>query len=163
MTRRIKRHPRAFYIMPNLNRFLVFLILSLTAFGTFAAEQENTELQRQVLETEKAFARTMAERDFQAFVTYLSPEAIFFAGAMTLRGSDEVAAAWKPYFESAEAPFSWAPGTVEVLESGTLALSSGPVHDPEGQCIGTFTSIWRLNADQTWKIIFDKGSHDCAE
>lgn len=149
--------------MLNSIRFFVFLILFFTAFCASAAEQENTELQRQVMETEKAFARTMAERDFQAFVTYLSPEAIFFAGDMTLRGSDEVAAAWKPYFEPAEAPFSWAPGTVEVLESGTLALSSGPVHDPEGQCIGTFTSIWRQTADHTWKIIFDKGSHDCAQ
>ena len=149
--------------MLNSIRFFVFLILFFTAFCASAAEQENTGLQRQVMETEKAFARTMAERDFQSFVTYLSPEAIFFAGELTLRGSDEVAAAWKPYFEPAEAPFSWAPRTVEVLESGTLALSSGPVHDPEGQCVGTFTSIWRLNADHTWKIIFDKGSHDCAQ
>lgn len=161
--RRMNLDPRTSHIMLNSTRLIVFLILFLTPCWASAAEQENIELQRQVLETEKAFARTMAERDFQSFVTYLSPEAIFFAGDMTLRGSDEVAVAWKPYFEPAEAPFSWEPRTVEVLESGTLALSSGPVHDPGGQCIGTFTSIWRRSTDKTWKIIFDKGSHDCAE
>jgi ketosteroid isomerase-like protein len=46
---------------------------------------------------------------------------------------------------------------VEVLDSGTLALSAGPVRDPKGQQIGTFNSIWRREADGSWKIIFDKG------
>lgn len=29
--------------------------------------------------------------------------------------------------------------------------------DPEGNRIGTFNSIWRLNADGVWKIVFDRG------
>jgi ketosteroid isomerase-like protein len=55
------------------------------------------------------------------------------------------------------APFSWRPETVEVLESGTLALSSGPVFDAAGQPIGAFNSIWRLEADGRWRVVFDKG------
>lgn len=114
-----------------------------------------------VSETERAFARTMAERDFEAFRSFLSPEAVFFAGDTPLRGSTAVARAWRPYFEAPEAPFSWAPETVEVLDSGNLALSSGPVFDPAGACIGSFTSIWRREAAGEWKIVFDKGSKDC--
>ena len=116
------------------------------------------ELQQQVMETERAFAKTMSDRDHQAFVSFLSDEAVFFAGAQVLRGRQQVADAWKPFYESADAPFSWEPVTVEVLPSGTLALSSGPVHDAEGKLIAEYTSIWRLEAPGTWRIIFDKGS-----
>ena len=66
-------------------------------------------------------------------------EAVFFTGTV-LRGAESIAAAWSPYFEGATAPFSWEPEQVEVLDSGTLALSSGPVYDPEGNRIGTFNS-----------------------
>ena len=86
---------------------------------------------------------------------------MFFSGPTALRGKQQVVAGWKRHFEKAEAPFSWAPEKVEVLDSGTLALSTGPVHDAEGKLIGSFTSIWRLEAPNTWRIVFDKGNDVC--
>ena len=123
------------------------------------------ELQRQVADTERAFAKTMANRDHTAFATFLSAEAVFFTGPKPLHGSKQVADAWKRFYEGPAAPFSWEPADVEVLESGTLALSSGPVRDPAGKLIATFTSIWRLEAPGVWRIIFDKGNPvcDCAK
>ena len=107
---------------------------------------------------ETAFAQTMADRDFDAFLTFVSPEAIFFAGNTPLRGKEAVAEAWRGFFEGEAAPFSWGPDLVQVLESGTLALSSGPVYGPDGQEGGRFNSIWRLEDDGQWYVIFDKGS-----
>jgi len=123
------------------------------------------ELARQVADTERAFARTMADRNHAAFVAFLAPDAIFFSGAKALRGSQAVAEAWKRLYEGPSAPFSWKPETVEVLDSGTLALSSGPVFDPAGKNVATFTSIWRLEAPGTWRIVVDKGNDvcDCAK
>jgi ketosteroid isomerase-like protein len=48
-----------------------------------------------------------------------------------------------------------------VLDSGGLALSTGPVHDPEGHQIGTFNSIWRRESDGSWRVVFDKGCPVC--
>ena len=118
-------------------------------------------LREQVIATERAFARTMADRDFAAFTTFLSAEAIFFSGPTPLRGKAAVAAGWRRLFEKKEAPFSWEPAEVEVLDSGTLALSSGPVHDPAGKVVATFTSVWRLEAPGTWRIVLDKGNDAC--
>jgi hypothetical protein len=73
----------------------------------------------------------------------------------------QVADWWKRYYEGPDAPFSWQPEDVEVLDSGTLAISSGPVRDPKGALIATFTSIWRLEDTGTWRIIFDKGNQVC--
>jgi len=122
-------------------------------------------LAAQVAETERAFARSMADRDFAAFTALLSDEAVFASEPKTLRGKAEVAAAWKPYFEKPAAPFSWAPEQVEVLGSGTLALSSGPVYAASGKKIATFTSIWRQESPGVWRIVFDKGRVvcDCAK
>lgn len=116
-----------------------------------------TSLEDQVRERERAFAQTMADRDHAAFVTFLSEEAVFFDGESATRGSVAVAAAWAPLFQGPDAPFSWEPRIVQVLESGTLALSSGPVRDPAGNVAGTFNSIWRRDADGVWRVIFDKG------
>ncbi|MDX1556107.1 MAG: nuclear transport factor 2 family protein, partial [Xanthomonadales bacterium] len=102
-----------------------------------------SSLEAAVAETEKAFAATMANRDFEAFSQFLDEESVFFAGETPLRGKSEVQAAWKGFFEGPDAPFSWAPETVVVLESGKLALSSGPVMDPQGNRVATFQSIWR--------------------
>jgi len=119
------------------------------------------QLRQQVLETERAFSATMAQRDFAAFVLFLSDEAVFMSGAKALRGSQQVADAWMRYYDGATAPFSWQPETVEVLGSGNLALSTGPVFDPQGKQTGTYTSIWRQEAPGKWRIIFDKGCKNC--
>lgn len=140
---------------------LLALVLLLSGCASSARLIDQVNLKQQVMDTERSFARTMADRDHRAFTTFLAEETIFFAGETPLQGKEQVAAWWSQYFEPADAPFSWEPEQVEVLESGTLALSTGPVHDPEGNLIGTFTSIWRQEADGRWRIIFDRGSPAC--
>ena len=122
--------------------------------------QTGDDLAAQVRAQEVAFASTMAERDLVSFLSYVSEEAVFFTGNV-LRGSAAIEAGWSPFFEGDSAPFSWEPENVEVLKSGTLALSSGPVRDPEGNRIGTFNSVWRLDADGRWRVVFDKGCPPC--
>lgn len=125
----------------------------------------NADLQRQVADTERGFAKTMADRNHAAFVAFLSDEAIFFTGPNPVHGKEAVAAAWKRFYEKPDAPFAWEPEKVEVLASGTLAISSGPVRNPSGKVFATFTSIWRQEAPGVWRIIFDKGNEvcDCAK
>jgi ketosteroid isomerase-like protein len=104
---------------------------------------------QRVADAERAFAATMARRDADAFRSYISNEAIFMGSADTprvLRGQSAIVEGWKQYFDGPTAPFSWTPDIVEVLESGTLALTSGPVLDPKGELIGRFNSIWRLES-----------------
>ena len=113
---------------------------------------------REVWEREVAFARTMADRDLDAFASFLSDEAVFFAGARPLRGRAAILEAWAPFFQGPDAPFSWAPDLVEVLASGDLALTSGTVTSPSGEAAGRFNTVWRQDADGVWRVVFDKGS-----
>jgi ketosteroid isomerase-like protein len=120
-----------------------------------------TELEQQVATRERAFAQTMADRNFTAFPDFIAADAIFFTGPTPLRGREQVVAGWKRFYERPAAPFSWQPETVEVLDSGTLAISSGPVRGADGKLIATFTSIWRMEAPGVWRVIFDKGNPEC--
>jgi len=135
---------------------LVFLTCATVA----AASEGSTDLREQVRKTEAAFAKTMADRDAAAFASFLSDEAVFVGGKAVARGKAAVADQWKRFFMGAEAPFSWRPEKVEVLDSGTLAMTSGPVFDPAGKRIGTFNSVWRRESDGIWKIVLDNGC-DC--
>lgn len=115
--------------------------------------------QQQVFAAERAFARTMADRNVDAFAGFVAEEAIFFGGGTApLRGKAQVLSVWSAFFDGEAAPFSWEPDQVEVLDSGTLALSTGLVRDPQGKVIARFNSIWRLEAPDVWRVVFDKGS-----
>jgi ketosteroid isomerase-like protein len=140
---------------------LVLAAAGWAAGGRALAAEGTAALAARVAESERAFAKTMADRDHAAFGTFVADEAVFFGGQRVLRGRAQVVEDWKRFYESEAAPFSWEPEQVEVLDSGTLALTSGPVHDPQGKRIGTFTSIWRLEPDGKWRVIFDKGCPPC--
>lgn len=110
---------------------LVILALGIGA-GSALAQDEASLLQRQVADTERAFAQTMADRDHAAFTALLSEEAVFFGSSGVLRGKEEVAEGWRALFDG-----------------------------PEGERIGTFNSVWRLHADGGWRVVFDKGCPPC--
>lgn len=138
----------------------VALVLGVGSSSGTAAAETNEELKEQVRKTEIAFAKTMADRDHAAFVRFLADDTLWL-GRSVMRGKTAVAEGWKRFYEGKEAPFSWAPERVEVNDSGTLGISTGPVHDPAGKRVGTYNSIWRRGRDGKWTIIFDNGCPPC--
>lgn len=140
------------------------MVAACVALAAFALARGSrvapADLRQQVIAAERGFADSMARRDFDAFTDYLSREAVFMGPGGALRGKDAVAQGWRGYFDKPAAPFSWAPDEVEVLASGTLAFSSGPVRDAAGKEIGRFNSVWRLEGPGTWRVVFDRGC-DC--
>ena len=146
------------------------VVTSLLTGGLAAAAAPLTQLQPtaqtaraardSVMDAERAFADAMARRDLSAFSSHLSAETVFFSspdGLRVLRGKNAVVEGWKRFFEGPKAPFSWAPETAEVLDSGTLAMTTSPVRDENGKVSGRFSSVWRLEPDCRWRVIFDRG------
>jgi len=143
-----------------------FTILTCIAAGIVlsivsADAKTKPDPRNQVFAAESSFAATMAARDLKAFGSYVAPDAVFFGRRGVMRGTAAVVEGWKPLFDGPKAPFSWWPEIVEVLDSGKLAHSSGPVLDPDGKLIGTFNSVWRLEPDGHWRVVFDKGCSVC--
>src|SRR5579883_654128 len=140
-----------------MNRWAIWGFLIAAAV---ARAESNAELAEQVRRTERAFAQTLADRDAAAFAAFLSKETIFLSNGRAARGPRAVMERWTPSFDGPRAPFSWEPEQVQVVDSGTLAMTSGPVRDPAGKRIGTFHSVWRREGGR-WKIVLDNGCPAC--
>jgi len=145
----------------RLTPVLCACMLALSVVGSARAETHE-QLTQQVRDAENGFAATMAKRDHKAFATFIAEDAVFFGGENRVyRGKKAVVDSWKGLYEKPDAPFSWRSESVEVIESGKLAHSSGPVFNPKGERMGTFNSLWRRESDGSWKVVFDKGCDAC--
>ncbi len=149
--------------MKRLYGVLILWVCLVVSSANAITVEERTQLESQVRAAETAFAKSLADRDANAFAKLVADDAVFFGRDSVSRGKPAVVAGWAPLFEGPKAPFSWASESAVVLDSGTLALSSGPVYGADGKRFGTFNSIWRREADGTWKVIFDKGCDYCGE
>jgi uncharacterized protein (TIGR02246 family) len=139
---------------------MVTALLVLLVLAPGAAQEPSA--QDEVRQAERAFARTMADRDLKAFASHVAEDGIFLGpDGSVLRGRQQVVEGWRKYFEGPRAPFSWEPERVEVVASGTLAVSTGPVFDPSGGRVGTFTSTWRRDPDGRWRVVLDSGCPPC--
>jgi len=114
---------------------------------------------------EISFSQSVENHDITAFTSLIDADARF-VGSSISRGPDEVTEAWSVFFADGGPEIKWRPQFVEVLKDGNLALSRGPyrmiTRDAEGSKTtehwGTFNSVWRKQADNSWKVVFDAGN-----
>lgn len=123
---------------------------------------DEAALQREVEAAETAFARTMADRDFAAFGRFVADDAVFLNGGKPLRGKAAIVAFWQKFYAEPDAPFAWKPDLVQVLPSGTLAQTVGPVTGADGKVFARFYSTWRREPDGRWLVVLDNGYTTCA-
>lgn len=142
---------------------LLLLLVCLVSNAFAMSAEEQSKLEAEVRAAETAFAKSMADRDPKAFAKWVAEDAVFFGRDKVTRGKQAVVASWAGLFEGPSAPFSWSSEAAVVLESGTLALSYGPVIGADGKRFGTFNSVWRREKDGSWKVVFDKGCDYCGD
>jgi ketosteroid isomerase-like protein len=128
---------------------------------SLVSRASNDELVSAVTDAEKAFARTMVDRDHRAFLRFVSAEAVFLNGGKPIVGRDAVGKHWERFYAGPTAPFTWQPDLVVVLASGTLAQSIGPVANASGKVVARFYSTWRFEEDGRWRVVFDDGYDVC--
>jgi ketosteroid isomerase-like protein len=112
---------------------------------------------------EIGFSKSVENQDHERFASFVDPDARFFGGGVT-RGREAIAEAWTVFFTGDLPSIKWRPKYIEVLENGKLALSRGPyrmlARGEDGEVVeqwGTFNSVWRLNPDGEWRVVFDAG------
>ena len=121
-------------------------------------------LEQEVRCREIGFSQSVEKQDRELFASFIDPDARF-VGNKVDRSREAIAEAWAVFFSGDLPSIKWRPQIIEVLDSGDLALSRGPYriidNDENGdprEAWGTFNSVWRLNADGEWLVVFDAGS-----
>lgn len=141
-----------------MTKTLISIITCLLA-GTAIADVADDIRCREI-----GFSQSVENRDIDAFRSFIDVDARFISSGV-LRGVDQIAEGWSVFFNPGLPAIKWRPQVIEVLENGRLALSRGPYisvsKNAEGDKVetwGTFNSIWRLNDDDEWRVVFDAGS-----
>ena len=113
---------------------------------------------------EIAFSQSVETQNLARFRSLIDDDARFVSNAV-IKGPDAIAEAWGVFFTDQGPKIKWRPQFVEVLEDGKLALTRGPYRmvtkDEDGNETahwGTFNSVWRIQADGSWLVVFDAGS-----
>lgn len=122
----------------------------------------------EVRQAELGFARSVLENRPEAFAAYLDEGAVFVGGEGVTRGKAQVVEAWAGFFAEGRPYFEWHPEVVELSDDGELGLSRGPwtlrgkgKDGAEVERSGTFNSVWRRQADGSWRVLFDAGCAPC--
>ena len=149
------------------------VVLSLILMGVpamlEAADSTSADLVGSLRAAETSFAASVAEKNFEQFGSYIDPDAIFMGGR-PLSGREVILEAWSVYFQEDGPTLEWHPEEVVVRANGKMGISKGPytlrTRTPDGQeeiRTGSFTSIWELQADGRWRVLFDSGCAPCPE
>jgi ketosteroid isomerase-like protein len=141
--------------------FAAAAALPLAGCAAMPPPASRDELLAQVRAAETGFAATMARRDLQAFAAFVADDAVFVNGGSPLRGKAAILEHWKRFFVEREAPFSWAPESVELAGGGMLGYTEGPVRSPAGAVFARFHSTWQRQPGGRWLVVFDNGSATC--
>jgi ketosteroid isomerase-like protein len=139
------------------NLLFTFMLLGLVIY-VHAQEFKNTDLQAMV-NTERAFstlARTANTRD--AFLANLNNQSIVFnqyghQNGLTKWTSEIADSAW----------LYWLPTYADISLSGDFGFTTGPWSyaakkgNKKPDAFGEFITIWKKQADQSWKVALDIG------
>jgi ketosteroid isomerase-like protein len=118
-----------------------------------------------IVKADQAFCQAAIDRNLDRFLSFVADEATFSGGAAPLRGKDAVAQGWAPYFREGGPTLTWKPIKAEVLVGGDVGYTVGTwerrASGPDGKpsiARGNYLTVWKKQADDTWKAVFDTGS-----
>ena len=114
---------------------------------------------------ELSFARSVADRDAEAFAAHLHEDAVFGVSRPGVtRGRAAITAEWAGLIAGTRVRLSWYPTHTAIGGVSDIAWSSGPAlyeavdpADPVQHRIGAFTSVWHRGSDGVWRVLFDDG------
>jgi ketosteroid isomerase-like protein len=142
--------------------------LSLALVGQARAADTQSANETKLRESEVAMSAAAVGKDLDKVVSYYADDAVVFAPNSPAATTNEaIRNAWKDVLMPTGASTSWKAMRVEVAKSGDLAYTSGtydgtmvgadgrPVKDS-----GNYLTVWKKQADGTWKILVDTWATD---
>ena len=139
----------------------VTLLLAFVALASAQQANEKSALQS-MIDTELAFARMAAEQGTRpAFMAFIAEDGILFR-PRAVKGKQ-----WMvdhPLPPSDKRPLlSWYPSVAGIAAAGDMGYTTGPwkfkgdIKDANPSAFGNFLTIWKKQADGSWKFAIDLG------
>lgn len=153
--------------MKNLLVLLSIMLAGSIAPTGVAAPPEPPDEAGILLQLDRDFDAASAENGAEAWVAYFGEHgAILQPGAPPISGPDAIRAAMAPAFKPGSS-LRWQPTRAEILIPGALGYTLGRFERRRpgefGRTVlqhGTYFTLWRKQADGSWKIAADTGQPD---
>lgn len=156
--------------MPNLMKNGLLLCLSLAVASRSLASSQG-ELCQELARTERSFCAEAARIGIaDAFLAFMAedcflPDRLGLSRSEYKRAVDgaraKAGASYKPG-PSPDVRLTWSPSKVEVSDDGSLgytwgryAFTSKGKDGKDDSSIGIYLTIWRRQADGSWKFVYD--------
>jgi ketosteroid isomerase-like protein len=145
-------------------RNLLFPLLMVCAFLAPAAAQKQDRINdlKSLVETERAFSRTSAEKGIrESFAEFIAADGILFRPTAVFGKKWMQAHPLPP--STARPLLSWQPIFAAVSLAGDLGYTTGPwefkqdIKDAKPSAFGNFMTVWKKQADGNWKFALDLG------
>ena len=119
--------------------------------------------ERKIRETDMAWSKAGAAKDLERMLAFFADGASELApNAPIATGKEALRKVWSHYFATPGFSISWQPTRVEVSRGSDLGYSLGTyvltTPDPAGKPVtdrGKYVTIWKKQADGSWKVIAD--------
>lgn len=143
----------------------IWILMSLFAILSCKTESHEDAMARQkaeILSAERAFAETVKKEGMkEGFLAFASEDAVLKRGNKLIKGKQAIA----DYFDKQtlqNVRLEWEPDFVDVSASGDLGYTYGPYEfeatNQAGEIIqdrGIFHTVWRKQADGSWRYVWD--------
>ncbi|HKB65603.1 MAG TPA: DUF4440 domain-containing protein [Pyrinomonadaceae bacterium] len=137
------------------------LLLGFVSLALAKRIQDKSALQAMV-DTERAFAKMSEDQGTRpAFVAFIADDGILFR-PRAVKGKQWFAE--HPAPQSDKRPLlSWYPAMAGMARAGDLGYTTGPwefkpdIHDAKSVAWGHFLTVWKRQADGSWKFAIDLG------
>ena len=121
---------------------------------------------REIIKSDAAFAQSVAGKNREKFLTFIAEATTFNGGTPEeIHGRDAVMKEWSDFFLPDGPTLTWTPIKGEVIGAGNVGYTTGrSVFRRKGtdgkvtERRGEYVTVWRKQADGTWKVVFDAGS-----
>jgi ketosteroid isomerase-like protein len=137
---------------------LCFAFCLIFSNGCINKKDSSSEI-AELVKSEYAFAELSVRKGIkEAFVTYLSDEAIVFR-PRPVKG--------KPIYQerpATPAQLNWWPTFADIASTGDMGYTTGPWEikrdssDAEPVAFGHFVSVWKKQTDGSWRVAIDAGT-----
>ena len=121
-----------------------------------------------LMKADEAFDAARAARGLEGFASFLAGDITTIRPNQAIvRGKEAFLAGWKEAYTARGISVRWKPEVARISDDGTLGFTVGAyqvtqtensVTKPAGT--GKYITIWRLQPDGSWKVVFDSGVRD---
>ncbi|HEU5261499.1 MAG TPA: DUF4440 domain-containing protein [Gemmatimonadales bacterium] len=118
---------------------------------------------------DRAFSRATAERRVDGWVEFFAADGAMIRAAGTVTGTAAIREQMAKTFADTSFTLSWQPQEADVGAAGDLGYTVGRYEarfrDEKSQSVvrsGRYLTVWRKQADGSWKVVQDIGVQDPA-